>query len=121
MPQNARRHGLRGVDGVNRPFQLLAGRRPATPTGRSGRQHRQWIDTEVAAALRTGEVDVALVHTYDFVATLPEPGLDTVHVFDEPMFLAAPRTLAPLPDDEPLRRWREAPWIIPPLPPDPGS
>lgn len=69
---------------------------------------------EVAAALRTGEVDVALVHTYDFVAALPEPGLDTIHLFDELMFLAAPRTMAPLPDDDPLRRWREAPWIVAP-------
>jgi DNA-binding transcriptional LysR family regulator len=70
---------------------------------------------EVAGALRTGEVDVALVHTYDFVAALPEPGLDTIHLFDEPMFLAAPRTMPPLPDDDPLRRWREAPWIVAPI------
>ncbi|HEY4420933.1 MAG TPA: LysR substrate-binding domain-containing protein, partial [Pseudonocardia sp.] len=69
---------------------------------------------EVAGALRAGEVDVALVHTYDFVAAPPEPGLDTVHLFDEAMFLAAPRTMTPLPDDDPLGRWREVPWIVAP-------
>jgi DNA-binding transcriptional LysR family regulator len=69
----------------------------------------------VAGALRAGELDVALVHTYDFVAVPPEPGLDTEHLFDEPMFLAAPRAFTPLPGaDDPLGRWGEAPWIVAP-------
>ena len=77
-------------------------------------QVRELDPAEVAGALRVGDVDIALVHTYDFVATPPEPGLDTVHLFDEPMFLAAPRELTPLADDDPVRRWRDAPWIVAP-------
>jgi DNA-binding transcriptional LysR family regulator len=69
----------------------------------------------VAGALRAGDVDVALVHDYDFVPEPPEPGLDTVALFEEAMFLATPRTLVPLPDEpHPLRRWRTAPWIVAP-------
>ncbi len=69
----------------------------------------------VADAVRAGELDVALVHRYDFVAAPPEPGLDTAHLFDEPMFLAAPRDLAPRPGAaDPLGRWRDAPWIMAP-------
>jgi DNA-binding transcriptional LysR family regulator len=74
----------------------------------------------VAGALRTGEVDVALVHEYDFVVDPAEPDLDTVAVFDETMHLAAPREhsarrLNPVPDeDDPLRRWCDAPWIVAP-------
>jgi DNA-binding transcriptional LysR family regulator len=74
-------------------------------------QVRELDPAGVAGALRAGDVDVALVHTYDFVAAPPEPGLDTVHLFDEPMFLAAPWAFTPLADEHPLRRWREAPWI----------
>ncbi|WP_433555072.1 LysR substrate-binding domain-containing protein [Pseudonocardia xinjiangensis] len=69
----------------------------------------------VADALRSGELDVALVHSYDFVADPPEPGLDTTHLFDERMFVAAPRGLDPRPgEDDPLGRWRDAPWIVAP-------
>jgi DNA-binding transcriptional LysR family regulator len=67
----------------------------------------------VAGSLRTGEVDVALVHEYDFVIDPAEPGLDTVPLFDETMHLAAPRALAPVPDEgHHLRRWCDAPWIV---------
>jgi DNA-binding transcriptional LysR family regulator len=76
-------------------------------------QLRELDPAAVAAALRAGEVDVALVHDDDFVPGPPEAGVDTVLLFAEAMFVAAPRTLAPLPDDEhPLRRWRTAPWIV---------
>jgi DNA-binding transcriptional LysR family regulator len=71
----------------------------------------------VAAALRAGEVDVALVHDYDFVPVPPEAGVETVALFEEAMFLAAPRTLTPpAGEPHPLRRWRDAPWIV--APPD---
>ena len=76
---------------------------------------RELDPAAVPGALRAGELDVALVHTYDFVATPPEPGVDTARLFDETMFLAAPRTLPPHPgEDDPLRRRRDAPWIVAP-------
>ncbi|WP_030239843.1 LysR family transcriptional regulator [Streptomyces sp. NRRL S-350] len=60
----------------------------------------------VGAALRAGELDVALVHEYDLVPTDPEPGLAVTRpVFTEPMYLAArsPGTVA---------EQRGAPWIV---------
>ncbi|MFJ3787297.1 LysR substrate-binding domain-containing protein [Kitasatospora sp. NPDC090091] len=62
----------------------------------------------VAAALRAGELDVALVHEYDLVPAEPEPGLAVTRpVFTEPMYLAArsPGTIA---------EHRAAPWIMAP-------
>ncbi|MCG6493133.1 LysR family transcriptional regulator [Kitasatospora sp. A2-31] len=62
----------------------------------------------VAAALRAGELDVALVHEYDLVPADPEPGLAVTRpVFTEPMYLAAraPGTVA---------EHRAAPWIMAP-------
>ncbi|WP_431678070.1 LysR substrate-binding domain-containing protein [Kitasatospora sp. KL5] len=63
----------------------------------------------VAAALRAGELDVALVHEYDLVPAEPEPGLAlTQPVFTEPMYLAAaaPGTVA---------EHRGSPWIMGPV------
>ncbi|MFE6775581.1 LysR family transcriptional regulator [Streptomyces sp. NPDC057702] len=42
----------------------------------------------VADALRAGELDVALVHDYDFVPSLTEPGLATEPLCAEAMYLA---------------------------------
>jgi DNA-binding transcriptional LysR family regulator len=76
---------------------------------------RELDPAAVAGALRAGDVDVALVHDYDYVPVPAEPGVETAALFEEVMFLAAPRTLAPLPGEEhPLRRWRAAPWIVAP-------
>ncbi|MFI9326356.1 LysR substrate-binding domain-containing protein [Kitasatospora sp. NPDC052868] len=62
----------------------------------------------VAAALRAGELDVALVHEYDLVPADPEPGLAVTRpVFTEPMYLAA-RTAATVAGQ------RTAPWIMSP-------
>ncbi|MFF4297137.1 LysR family transcriptional regulator [Streptomyces vinaceus] len=44
----------------------------------------------VAHALRAGDLDVALVHEYDFVPAPREPGLATQPLYREPMYLAAP-------------------------------
>ncbi|MFJ4791390.1 LysR family transcriptional regulator [Kitasatospora purpeofusca] len=63
---------------------------------------------EVAAALRAGELDVALVHEYDLVPADPEPGLAVTRpVFTEPMYLAA-RTPGTVADQ------RAEPWIVSP-------
>ncbi len=61
----------------------------------------------VAAALRSGELDVALVHEYDFVPRDEEPGLATEALFTEPMYLAAP-TAGTVADH------RHSPWIMSP-------
>ncbi|MFI7005268.1 LysR family transcriptional regulator [Streptomyces sp. NPDC050145] len=79
----------------------------------------QEIDSaRVSDGLRAGELDVALVHDYDFVPASPDTTVDEVPLLDEPMYLAtggggpasdAARggdTLADL-----LGPWAEAPWI----------
>ncbi|MFJ6048569.1 LysR substrate-binding domain-containing protein [Streptomyces sp. NPDC092307] len=88
----------------------------------------------VAHALRAGDLDVALVHEYDFVPAEPEPGLATEPLFGEAMYLAAPAAEAPDPSEAPapsaapdgseapapsggsdqgavLRTYARAPWI----------
>jgi DNA-binding transcriptional LysR family regulator len=70
---------------------------------------------DVGDALRAGELDVALVHEYDFVPAEDPRGMATEPLLSEPLFLASPRGSA-LPCDvdepDPIRRWREAPWIL---------
>ncbi|MFE5944760.1 LysR family transcriptional regulator [Streptomyces sp. NPDC056480] len=83
----------------------------------------QEIDSaRVSDALRTGELDVALVHDYDFVPASPDTTVDQVPLLDEPMYLATaeaaddrppasgsaahPGTLAEL-----LGPWATTPWI----------
>ncbi|MEU2390494.1 LysR family transcriptional regulator [Streptomyces sp. NPDC007369] len=79
----------------------------------------------VADALRAGDLDVALVHEYDFVPAPPEPGLATEPLYREAMYLAAPAGApAPVPVPAPrpgsgpapdqgsvLRAHAHAPWI----------
>lgn len=79
-----------------------------------GREHpglepmvREVDPAEVAALLRSGELDVALVHEYDFVPADPEPGLATESLFTEAMYLAAPATGS-------IADHRESPWIVAP-------
>lgn len=67
----------------------------------------------VADGLRSGELDVALVHDYDFVPAPPDDTVDTVPLLVEPMYLAysgsadvAGESLAEL-----LAPWRAASWI----------
>ncbi|MEU6314381.1 LysR substrate-binding domain-containing protein [Streptomyces sp. NPDC047014] len=50
---------------------------------------------EVAHALRAGDLDVALVHAYDFVPAAREPGLTTEPLYGEAMYLAVPGADAP--------------------------
>ncbi|MFD3471264.1 LysR substrate-binding domain-containing protein [Streptomyces sp. NPDC058682] len=76
----------------------------------------------VAHALRAGDLDVALVHAYDFVPAEPEPGLATEPLYVEAMYLAEPAAGAPAPPRGPagsdgpdqgtvLRTHARAPWI----------
>lgn len=80
----------------------------------------------VAHALRAGDLDVALIHEYDFVPAPDEPGLATEPLYREAMYLAAPAA-AGLPSAGPapagpaapagadqgavLRTHADAPWI----------
>ncbi|MFH7598100.1 LysR substrate-binding domain-containing protein [Streptomyces racemochromogenes] len=80
----------------------------------------------VAHALRAGDLDVALVHEYDFVPAPAEPGLAVRPLYGEAVYLAAPATgtrpeRAPEPapaagsagpwEGSALRAHRDAPWI----------
>ncbi|GHE32872.1 LysR family transcriptional regulator [Streptosporangium violaceochromogenes] len=61
---------------------------------------------EVAPRLRTGELDLALVHEYDFVPATPDLALDTEPLLEEPMYLASGDV------GDTLARRRDAPWIV---------
>jgi DNA-binding transcriptional LysR family regulator len=61
----------------------------------------------VADLLRSGELDVALVHDYDFVPPAAEPGIDRQPLFEEAMHLAAPTR-----GSDRLADYRDQPWIV---------
>ncbi|MFG2981911.1 LysR substrate-binding domain-containing protein [Streptomyces sp. NPDC048258] len=70
----------------------------------------------VGHALRAGDLDVALVHAYDFVPAAEEPGLATEPLYGEAMYLAAPAGETPEPppgtdQGAALRTYADAPWI----------
>ncbi|WP_049562941.1 LysR substrate-binding domain-containing protein [Nonomuraea sp. SBT364] len=58
---------------------------------------------DVSAALRAGEVDVALVHEYDFVPPVTDTSLETEPLFSEPMYLTNRAAIADAAGD---------PWIV---------
>jgi DNA-binding transcriptional LysR family regulator len=66
----------------------------------------------VANALRAGELDVALIHEYDFVPSPTEQGLAAEPLCSESMFLASdsPGT-SEATDGSVIGRWKDAPWI----------
>ncbi|WP_163510908.1 LysR family transcriptional regulator [Fodinicola acaciae] len=66
---------------------------------------RELDPSAVADALRTDRLDLALVNSYDFVPADPEPGVETEHLLDETIYLAATaaRTIADC---------RDSPWIL---------
>jgi DNA-binding transcriptional LysR family regulator len=61
----------------------------------------------VPAALRAGDLDIALIHEYDFVPTTGEPGLSSRELFTEPLYLAAPAPGS-------IGDHRRSPWIVSP-------
>jgi len=65
----------------------------------------------VPDALRTGALDVALVHEYDYVPTEPDPALDTEPLIEETIYLASAGAAAEAGED-PVRRHRDSPWIM---------
>ncbi|WP_157253879.1 LysR family transcriptional regulator [Nonomuraea typhae] len=58
---------------------------------------------DVSAALRAGELDVALVHEYDFVPPVVDPGIYAEPLFEETMFLTSRPS---------IRAARNDPWIM---------
>jgi DNA-binding transcriptional LysR family regulator len=66
---------------------------------------------EVPDALRSGLLDIALVHEYDYVPAEPDPALDTQPLLDETVFLAAAQVPAPLAASDPVQACRDQPWI----------
>jgi DNA-binding transcriptional LysR family regulator len=74
---------------------------------------------DVADALRAGDLEVALIHQYDFAAADPQPGLAAEALCTEAMYLASPARDEPAAraetaeaaDATQLGRWRHSPWI----------
>ncbi|MCD0447849.1 LysR substrate-binding domain-containing protein [Actinocorallia sp. API 0066] len=70
---------------------------------------------DVAAALRAGELDVALIHEYDFAADPAHRGLATTPLCTEAMYLASPSpgatTRVETPDASAIAAARDLPWI----------
>ena len=65
----------------------------------------------VPDALRTGALDVALVHEYDYVPTEPDPALGTESLIEETIYLASAGA-QPEPGTDPVIHQRDAPWIM---------
>jgi DNA-binding transcriptional LysR family regulator len=65
----------------------------------------------VPDALRSGALDVALVHEYEFVPAPRDPALDTEPLLEEAIYLASAGT-PPAPGEDPVRRHRDSPWIM---------
>ncbi len=60
-------------------------------------------------ALRDGRLDVALWHDYDIAPVEPDPGVDSVRLLDEEVFLAVPAEGWP---DATVEGTRDASWIV---------
>jgi DNA-binding transcriptional LysR family regulator len=68
----------------------------------------------VPDALRSGALDVALVHEYDYVPAEPDPALDTEPLLEEAIYLASAAGAgeSPEPGGDPVSSHRGAPWIV---------
>ncbi|MCC3652935.1 MULTISPECIES: LysR family transcriptional regulator [Streptomyces] len=82
----------------------------------------QEIDSaRVSDGLRAGELDVALVHDYDFVPASPDTTVGQVPLLEEPMYLATGGATGSAPATGPAARgdtlaellgpWAASPWI----------
>jgi DNA-binding transcriptional LysR family regulator len=71
---------------------------------------------DVPDALRTGMLDIALVHEYDYVPAEPDPALERRPLLAETIFLASAQTRPAEPrppgrSDDAIRRCSGLPWI----------
>jgi len=69
---------------------------------------------ESLAALRLDEVDLALVDEYDEVTRVREPGIELIHLMEDPLYVALPPALAPpgASAPMPLASLAAVPWIM---------
>jgi DNA-binding transcriptional LysR family regulator len=66
----------------------------------------------VPAALRSGSLDIALVHDYDYVPSEPDPAIVTEPLLAEVIYLASPASRRPAGRDrDPVALCRDAQWI----------
>jgi DNA-binding transcriptional LysR family regulator len=71
----------------------------------------------VPDALRSGTLDIALTHEYDYVPTAPDPALATEPLLEEAIYLASSGpppepSEQPAPSEDAIRCHRDAPWIM---------
>jgi DNA-binding transcriptional LysR family regulator len=66
---------------------------------------------DVPDALRSGALDIALTHEYDYVPTPPDPALATEPLLEEAIYLASSGPPPALAADA-IRLHRAAPWIM---------
>ena len=70
---------------------------------------------DVPDALRTGALDIALVHEYDYVPAEPDPALDLRPLLAEPIYLASAQPLPAQPPpgrpEDAVRQCAGLPWI----------
>jgi DNA-binding transcriptional LysR family regulator len=67
---------------------------------------------DVPDALRSGALDVALTHEYDYVPTAPDPALATEPLLEEAIYLASRPPAPEAGAGDAIRRHRDAPWIM---------
>jgi DNA-binding transcriptional LysR family regulator len=70
---------------------------------------------QVPDALRAGLLDIALVHSYDYVPAEPDPALTTTPLLTEPMYLASAAALAlgtVAEGADPISAGRDRAWIV---------
>jgi DNA-binding transcriptional LysR family regulator len=73
---------------------------------------------DVPHALRSGALDIALTHEYDYVPTPPDPALATEPLLEESIFLAARQlgsdapAATPAAAEDAIWHHRDAPWIM---------
>jgi DNA-binding transcriptional LysR family regulator len=65
----------------------------------------------VPAALRSGALDIALVHEYDYAPSEPDPAVDSEPLLSETIYLATPSALG-ADHDDPVGRCRDRQWIV---------
>ncbi|MFG3507222.1 LysR family transcriptional regulator [Streptomyces sp. NPDC047821] len=76
---------------------------------------REIDSARVSDGLRAGELDVALVHDYDFVPASPDTTVDQVPLLEEPVYLATGGAAGPAAPGgtlvDLLGPWATSPWI----------
>ncbi|MGV9213991.1 LysR family transcriptional regulator [Micromonospora sp. RB23] len=67
---------------------------------------------DMPAALRSRQLDVALLHDYDIAPVAPDPALDSIALLEETVHLAVPPGVVWDGDADPVGAARDAQWIV---------